>query len=272
MAQKEENGGKKEPVYPYHDLGRSLTVGEAVTEIGGGRAPVSKTLLASHLETAEMASGFAQLLSSAKCFGIIQGRSDYFLTPEAKRYFYPTNDRDQHLARLGFLTNPSAFKLLIERFDGGRMPSAEILRNVLITYANVPQSWAPRAASLFVASAKECGVVDSKGFLRYRASQQSERGRQLGDQERPVGGQQTGETELDDNFNSGNADSATSQPIQGVEGVPTRAGANVWVYSEAGATVRLETPVNLPMALWERLSKYVQVLKPSDQGAQDATP
>src|SRR5437899_1892783 len=103
MTKPDDNGGKREPVYPFYGLGRCLLVGKAVAEIGGGRAPVSKSVLASHLGLGEDSASLMQQVASAKYFGIIQGRSNYALTEDGMRYFFPTDGRDHQLAGLTFL-------------------------------------------------------------------------------------------------------------------------------------------------------------------------
>lgn len=45
---------------------------------------------------------------------------------------------------------------------------------------------------------------------------------------------------------------------------------NVWLYSEKGVVMRVETPSNLSMVLWRRLAKYVEILEPKP-GAGEGT-
>jgi hypothetical protein len=52
-------------------------------------------------------------------------------------------------------------------------------------------------------------------------------------------------------------------------GRPSSGAVHVWVFREAGATVCLETPFHILFALLERLSRYVQVLRPSRRVGRD---
>lgn len=39
---------------------------------------------------------------------------------------------------------------------------------------------------------------------------------------------------------------------------------HVWIFSQNGKIVRLETSVEMPIALWQKLERYVQVIKPEE--------
>jgi hypothetical protein len=47
--------------------------------------------------------------------------------------------------------------------------------------------------------------------------------------------------------------------------------ANVWTYTEGGGAVRLETTESISFALWDRLKRYVEVLKPSKEETNEET-
>src|SRR5205823_5485070 len=113
---------------------------EAVKSLGGGKSPVSKSLLASHLNEDQKAQSLALKIASAKSFGIIEGRSDFLLTDLAKRYFFPTAPLERSQSLIAFLGNPPSFRAIINRFDGSKLPDAEMLGNIIHKEANVPVS------------------------------------------------------------------------------------------------------------------------------------
>ncbi|HEX4119452.1 MAG TPA: hypothetical protein VH619_02395 [Verrucomicrobiae bacterium] len=241
--------GKKESVYPLYPLDEAIKIAEAVKDMGGSRSSVSKALLAKHMHYAETGPSFVQRIASAKTYGLIDGWGAYGLTDSAKRYFYPTNDTEKQNASLHFLSTPSAFKLLIERFDGERLPPNEMLGNVLHQEAKVPTSWKDRLASMFVRGAQSIGIIDAEGILRYGANMHNFSPAETA-REHPG---DVPKIKVD-------AGAATSE-------APERSGPGqtVWAFRhKSGERIRLETPEDMTRELWEKLNAYVQILKPSD--------
>ncbi|MDQ6630671.1 MAG: hypothetical protein M3Y82_02810 [Verrucomicrobiota bacterium] len=156
--------------YPYVALANALGLSDAVKQLGGNKTPVPKSLLASTLKEDEKSQGFTFRIASAKCFGLIEGRSSYTLTEIAKRYYFPTSDSDKVEASLLFLSSPSGFAEIIKRFDGQKIPETKMLSNIFHTQYRVPESWSLRAAQFFVRSAQKIGVIDEQGFLRFDAA------------------------------------------------------------------------------------------------------
>jgi hypothetical protein len=243
--EKVEAAKRQSSTYPYLPLNLALKISDAVKELGGGRSPVPKSVLASHLNENEKAATFLQRIISAKCFGLLEGRSDYALTELAKHYYFPTSDSDKSQALLECFATPTAFGELIRRFDGDRLPKREILGNILHRELRVPESWKERAAAFFSNSAQFVGVIDTQGFLRFRAASH-----QL------------------ENFTAPHEPKAESIPQAKMNATPIFYGGasketNVWNFSYDGKSVRLETPTELSKPLWEKLNAYVQLLKPS---------
>src|SRR6516162_3960232 len=258
MPEKKERGA-----YPFYGLRRCLEIAKEIRDLGGDRIPIEKEMLAQHLQLEENSASLAQILASAKCFGIIEGRSGYSLTKTGERYFSASPDNQQGIA-LDFLTTPSAFKLLIERFDGTRLPPLKTMRNLLKNEKGVPESWVNRAVSNFTSSATELAVLEN-GILRYQAMIARRNKSALPSEPMKVS-----------NVETQSAPGVLVQPTSPInvkgEAVGYGSGAvsvsgsgiiaNAWVYSNDEGTIRLETPVKLSMDLWARLNGYVQILKP----------
>jgi len=177
MNENAENNGveskREASVYPYTSLGPSLKIADAVKDLGGARTSVPKSSLAAHLKESEKSAAFLQRVSSAKAFGLIAGRSEYILTEASKRYYFPTSENEKSTALLVCLDTPTGFRELIRRYDGDRLPSREILANILQRELGVPESWKERAAAFFENSAQLIGVIDADRFLRFKATQHS---------------------------------------------------------------------------------------------------
>ncbi len=158
--------------YPCYPLRRCLEVAEIILQLGGDRQPVPRGLIAQELRMAESSSTLAQILSAVRCFGFITAGGAVQLTPLAMEYFHPTAEDQPRMAILEAILRPRAFDFLIGRFDGNKMPSAEILGNVLKREAIVANDWINRVVSIFMSAIQGAGVVDDAGFLRYRATVQ----------------------------------------------------------------------------------------------------
>jgi len=159
--------------YPCYPLDRCLEVAQIVLELGGDRDPVPKGLIAQQLRMAEKSSTLSQILSAVRCFGFIAARGGVQLTPLAMEYFHPTARHQRRMAILEAILRPKAFDFLIGKFDGNKVPSAEILGNILKGEAIVANDWISRVVSIFLSAIQGAGVVDDAGFLRYRATLQS---------------------------------------------------------------------------------------------------
>lgn len=246
-----KSDGKKESSYPLYALDEALKIAEAVRDMGGSRAPVSKALLAKHLKYAETGPSFVQRIAAAKSYRMISGWGSYSLTEESKRYFYPTAEDDKVRAFLSFLSAPSPFNLLIKRFDGSKLPSNEMIGNVLHQEAGVPDSWKGKLASMFVRSAQFIGILDSQGILRHQAAEQGASFTSLS----PEGDETKYEPQVS------NVGAAASEGRRQTDAAA--AGHTLWTFRYKGSHIRLETPEDMPKELWEKLNAYVQqVLKP----------
>lgn len=163
------NEVKTEASYPLYDLSEAVKIAEAVRDLGGGNAPVSKSLLAQHLKYAESGPSFFQRVTATKAFGLIEGRGSYSLTDLAKQYFYPTVENGKESAAVKSLTFPKAFALLVQKFDGGKLPAIEMIGNIIHSEADIPVSKKSILAGLFLRSVQFIGAIDAGGFLRCKA-------------------------------------------------------------------------------------------------------
>ncbi len=231
---------RKEPAYPYYDLETAIKSGEIVRQLGGSKDGVKKSLVAKQVGVAESTPSFFQKLSAAKVFGLIQGWGSYGLTDNGRNYFYPQSQEAQKRALLSLLSTPQAFNFILKRFDGEQLPTTNILGNILHQEIGVTDSWKDRVAQTFVRSANFAGIIDNNGYVRYDAEVHNT----------PV--------VYDD------AGVPTEVKPQHVEAKPqtttTKRGISVWQFRQ----IRLETPEDLSLELWEKLNKYVEILKPSE--------
>ena len=266
----ENNGSEKNGrgSYPYYSFAKSLEIADAVRDLGGNKQAVKRNTLSSHLEQEEKAAGLSQMIGAAKCFGLIDGRSEYTLTDLSREYYYPTDDNQKRRAMLLLVANPVTFKKLIDRFDGSKLPTIEMLANLMHREMDVAQSWMGRIASMFVNCLKEVGVIDGSGILRYAVTLNSLNGIATG-----TGGGNDNPPSPPSPPPSPPLSPSPSPPSNnhqtGVSNASTQIGRsddiNVWVFGPPGASVRVETSHSLTMDVWKKLEKYIQVLKPTEE-------
>lgn len=229
--------------YPVNSFQNALEVARAVSDSGGANSEVQKSVIAHALQSSANSGAFIQRLASAKIYGVIEGgRNGYRLTNDAKLYFFPSTEGEKRNALLTLLKSAPIFAEIIKRFDGNRIPSADLLANVLLREFGLPESWKDRVARFFLKAAGDAGVLDAQGFLRYGAAQQS-----LDRMPATVSSQSAGK------------ETGTPPPS-----LPS--GMNAWVFSLGGKTVRVETSDDLSQELWKKLDAYIQVLKPFEEG------
>jgi hypothetical protein len=168
-APNKNNDPKVEASYPLYDLGEAVKVTEAVRDMGGGNAPVSRSLLAQHLKLAETGPSYFQRVGATKAFGLIEGRGAYSLSDLAKQYFFPTVENGKEVAAVMALKVPRAFAILVQKFDGGKLPAIEMIGNIIHAEAAIPVSKKNTLAGLFLRSVQFIGAVDPNGFLRCKA-------------------------------------------------------------------------------------------------------
>jgi len=243
----ERTGGN----YPYYPLSNCLLVADEVKALGGDKTPVSKSLLASSLKEDERAQTISFKFASAKSFVLIEGRSSFVLTETAKRYYFPTDESDRQNALLDFLEYPPAFKKLIDRFDGSKIPPTEILANILLREANVPQSWKDRATIFFIKSAQSVSAIDEQGHLRVKASREGRISSVVPTNELI--------SKLSEQETDARAVGTTRQ--KRVAG-QLNADSKTWSHSEDNRTIYLEYPRDLNAQEWQDLNQYVQRIKP----------
>ena len=255
-------------LYPYTSLASALKVSEAVKELGGARSEVQKSILASHLKDSEKSASFQQKIAGAKAFGLIDGRGSFVLTPTAQRYYFPTTESERALALIEVVAFPTAFRDLIKRFDGAKLPVREIISNLLHRELQVPDSWKDRVAAFFENSARLAGVIDTDGFVRYNASMHrvksnSETISSTSASEVSSSSSSSSPTSLS-GMESQSSDGTFSDEEKRTTNKAKLPGHTVFVFPYKGSYIRIETPENMSPSLWGKLRAYVDLLKPDD--------
>lgn len=236
--------------YPVNTFENALEVARIIGDAGGANTEVSKAIIAQGLGTSSTSGNFTQRLATSRAYGLIDGgRNGYRLTEAAKRYLFPSSDEEKRLALLMLIKANPIFAGIIKRFDGTKIPTTELLSNVLFREFKVPESWKTRVARFFLKAAEQAGIIDSQGYLRYVAARQS--------LSAMPASSSSGMPDASEPASSGRTVTAPAT-------MEASAGEmDVLVARDEGKTVRLETSPKLSFALWQRLDAHVKGLKPS---------
>lgn len=237
--------------YPYYVLSRALDMGAAVDELGGTNDDVQKSLLAHRMKVEEDSPTLLGLLGAAKLFDIIGGRGTYRLTETARRYFHPTAENERRIAKVQMVKSPPLFSALIDRFDGSKLPASDLLVNMLHREHRINESWRSRAASIFISSIREAGIIDESGFLRYKASLDAANNGTIGGMNQPTRSLEQ-------------VPEAPPLPLQEPERILREAGPKNGMVFFTFRGIRLEAPEEMNMELWKKLSDFVSILKPTE--------
>lgn len=237
--------------YPIYDLSEAIKVAEGVRDLGGSRASVDRDLLGKHLKLAIGGPSFFQRISTAKAFGMIEGRGTYSLTDRARRFFWPTDENEKSKSAIEILSQPVSFALIIHRFSGQKLPNNEILGNILHGQANIPISKKDILASIFLRSAQLLKLIDQFGILNIPNSHQA------------IASGQNGNTEISVSpVNATKSIDPLSLPASMIGTDEAPPGCTAWSYAYKGKLIRVQTPEDMTKELWEKLEAYVKILKP----------
>ena len=241
--------------YPYHPLNLCFEMAKAVAEIGNGKQPVSKSLLASHMKADEQATDFLQKITSSKCYGLIGGRGDFTLTDISRALFFPTEDpeRQKKVALLEAVKNPGAFSALLDRYDGSKLPALELIGNVISQHMGIAESWKMRVAAFFTRSLEYAGAVSAEGHLRYKAEVEKVRNGHSFVSPPPTNHQ--------DSPPAVRQELPPSPPVRDV--IPNKEGLEVWTYRVNGEPFRIEYPENMTRETWEKINRFLHALEPT---------
>jgi len=150
---------------PRHGIDEALRVAMVISE-EYGKAPTRPVDVAAAMELAPAAGHFKTLTGSTVAYGFTEGASQadlISLTPLGLRVVAPQEDGDDVRAKREALLHPRLPREFLERYDGSKLPSQPIGRNVL-EGLGCPTEACERTLKLIVDSADALGLLrDNKG-------------------------------------------------------------------------------------------------------------
>lgn len=146
--------------YPKNPLTQALVIGQKIADENAG-APMNRLLVADALGIKPASSNFKYLLSSSRSYGLTEGTekaTEVSLTSLGKQATKADGAERTAILRQAVMKVPM-FKAFFERFDGNKMPSADMLRKILVTDFAVAGDRADEAAELLVENGEFVGII-----------------------------------------------------------------------------------------------------------------
>lgn len=146
--------------YPRDSLQQALVVAQKITDENAA-APMKRLLVADALGLSPSSSNFRYLLSSSRTYGLTEGTEkaiDVSITELGKKVARSSGVERMVALRQAVMT-PDLFKDFFERFNGNKLPSAEMLKKILVTDFHVPADRSEEAADLITENGTFTGLI-----------------------------------------------------------------------------------------------------------------
>jgi|CXWL01.1.fsa_nt_gi hypothetical protein len=148
--------------YPKDSLKQALVVAQRIKDDNAG-APMNRLLVADALGIKPASSNFKFLLSSSRSYGLTEGTekaTDVSLTPLGQRVVSSAASERTAALRQAVLNVP-LFKEFFERFNGNKLPNAEMMQKLLAANFGVAADRSAEAASLIQENGDFIGILRS---------------------------------------------------------------------------------------------------------------
>lgn len=145
---------------PGYSLSQAERVSRAIAE-NYGKAPTKPLRVAQAMNMSPGSSYFRMLCGASIAYGLTEGgynTEQIALTPLGRRVVAPTKDGDDHAARREALLRPRVIREFLTRYNGSRLPTDQIARNVL-EEMGVPPNKTEEVLELMLEGAKELGFL-----------------------------------------------------------------------------------------------------------------
>jgi predicted nucleotide-binding protein len=133
---------------------------------------MNRILLAGALDVGAASSDYRDLIAAANKFGLITGNyqsETLSLTDLGERLTAAESDEERLSAMRAAMEHVPLFKKMLDHYNNGRLPSAQVLKGALERPPfNVPSAWSAEAARVFEETGRVTGVVRAmKGGTPY---------------------------------------------------------------------------------------------------------
>ena len=148
--------------FPFHSLTDALRVATVIRENKAGK-PMRRLLLADALGIKPSSSNFRNLLSSSLKYGLTTGTEKANEISLTDLGVQATDQRTE--VRAGALrqaaVTPKVFHDFYTAYDQARLPSAEMLRKILVSDYEVPEATSAECAEMIATNGRWVGIIQN---------------------------------------------------------------------------------------------------------------
>jgi predicted nucleotide-binding protein len=161
--------GSPNRTFPAHTLEESLVIVQAIADKGAGRS-MDRLLVADAIGRTPSSSEFKRLLSSSLKYGLTAGseKADNIVPTEiGLRIASPQNEQERGQGLIQACLKPELFARILNHYNRSKLPDAAFLKNALQKSFAVDASLAEECATVLVANAKFCGLIQDISGSKY---------------------------------------------------------------------------------------------------------
>jgi len=145
---------------PAYSLSKAIKIAQAIAD-NYGKSPTRPLAVAQALNQQPTSGGFRMLTGASLAYGLTDGGYNaevISITALGKRIVSPTSEGDDLAAKREALLRPRVVSEFLTKYDGSRLPTAQIARNVL-EELGVPTERTSDTLDLIVESAQDVGFL-----------------------------------------------------------------------------------------------------------------
>jgi len=145
---------------PAYSLSKAIKVAQAIAD-NYGKSPTRPLAVAQALNQQPTSGGFRMLAGASWAYGLTDGGYNaevIAITPLGKRIVSPTSEGDDLAAKREALLRPRVVSEFLTKYDGSRLPTAQIAKNVL-EELGVPSDRTAATLDLIIESAQDVGFL-----------------------------------------------------------------------------------------------------------------
>jgi hypothetical protein len=153
---------------PRHSLAEAIRIPRAIAD-EYGKQPATPVQVGAAIGVQPTTGRFRSLAGAALAYGLTDGGprvAAIGLTDVGKRIVAPTSEGDDVIAKREAFLRPRVIREFLERYDGSKLPSEQIGRNVL-EELGVAADATSRTWNLITEGAEELGLLQKIGSARF---------------------------------------------------------------------------------------------------------
>jgi hypothetical protein len=166
---------KSQTAYPWFDLQTVMAIAQTIERIGVN-GEISSATLARELGIPHGSGAWRLRIKACELFNLIEEENDTVSLKElAKRILNPSDPNDKNLAKAEAFRSVELFRGVMDELgEGVSIPQASGLDDMLKRKFGIVENRIKNARELLLRSARQAGIIESKGDRQYLVMPQAE--------------------------------------------------------------------------------------------------